>query len=86
MFKIVTQINRAGQLALAWPYRYRPERLSKDSQIDALNDAVRQLGGNPEIEGGVSTINDPLSAPYVLHVDAYIGSDKFVSGRLCKRR
>ena len=49
-------------------------------QINALTDAVRQLGGNPEIAPGPSVVNDPLNAPYVLYVNSYTGSDKFVSG------
>ncbi len=48
-------------------------------QVAAITDAIRQLSGNPEIGPG-NTINDPLSAPYVLYVNPYIGSDKFVSG------
>ena len=50
------------------------------SQIAALTDAVRQLGGNPEIAPGSGIINDPLNAPYVLYVNSYTGSDKFVAG------
>ena len=50
------------------------------SKINALTDAVRQLGGNPEIAPGASTINDPLNAPYILYVNSYTGSDKFVTG------
>ena len=49
-------------------------------QIDALTDAVRQLGGNPTIEPGSTVVNDPLSAPYILYVNSYTGSDKFVAG------
>lgn len=48
-------------------------------QIAAVTDAVRQLGGAAEIEAG-SVVNDPLTAPYVLYVNFYTGSDKFVSG------
>lgn len=50
------------------------------SQIAALTDAVRQLGGNPEISPGPSVVNDPLNAPFVLYVNSYTGSDKFVTG------
>ena len=49
-------------------------------QIDALTDAVRQLGGNPEIAPGPSVVNDPLNAPYVLYVNSYTGRDTFVAG------
>lgn len=49
------------------------------SQIAALTDAVRQLGGAAEIGSGAVT-NDPLNAPYVLYVNPYTGSDRFVGG------
>lgn len=49
------------------------------TQIAALTDAVRQLGGAAEIGAG-AVVNDPLSAPYVLYVNQFTGSDKFVSG------
>ena len=44
------------------------------AQFDQLVDAVRQLGGNADVG------NDPMSAPYVIFVDANIGSDTFVAG------
>ena len=49
------------------------------TQISAITDAVRQLGGNPEIAAG-ATINDPLNAPYVLYVNPCTGKDTFVGG------
>ena len=49
------------------------------TQIAALTDAVRQLGGNAEIGAG-AVVNDPLSAPYVLYVNPYTGKDTFVGG------
>ena len=74
----MTEINRAGEeFSLGHidipqgPYR---------KQIDALTDAVRQLGGKAEIEGGGFVVNDPLTAPYVLYVNSYTGSDDFVGG------
>jgi hypothetical protein len=48
-------------------------------QIAAITEAVRQLGGNPDIGPG-TLINDPLSAPYVLYVNPYTGRDTFVGG------
>lgn len=50
------------------------------NQINALTDAVRQLGGNPEIAPGSTEVNSPLSAPYQLYVNAYTGDDTYVSG------
>lgn len=49
------------------------------AQLAALTDAVRQLGGNPEIGPG-AVINDPLNAPYLLYVNPYTGKDTFVGG------
>lgn len=49
------------------------------TQISALADAVRQLGGNPEVGAGAVT-NDPLNAPYVLYVNPLTGEDTFVGG------
>ena len=49
-------------------------------QLDTVTNMLRQLGGNPEVEKGGGTINDPLSAPYILYVNSYTGSDKFVTG------
>ena len=49
-------------------------------QINAINDAVRQLGGKPLIEPGDTAVNDPLNRSYVLHVNPDIGSDKIVFG------
>ena len=50
------------------------------SQVAALTDAVRQLGGNPEIAPGSAAVNSPLNSPYILYVNSYTGSDKFVTG------
>ena len=50
------------------------------NQINAINDAVRQLGGKPLVEPGDTEINDPLNLGYVLYVNPDIGSDKIVFG------
>jgi hypothetical protein len=74
----VTEIIRAGEPKSLGNI----DTVQKDfrAQINALTDAVRQLGGNPEVEAGSAVINDPLSAPYVLYVNAYTGDDTFVAG------
>jgi microcystin-dependent protein len=74
----VTKITRAGQTGSLGDLNV-PQSGFRD-QIDALTDAVRQLGGKPEIEPGAGTVNDPLNAQYVLYVNPQIGSDAFVSG------
>ena len=74
----MTEINRAGDVNSLGHIDTSQGEFRK--QIDALTDAVRQLGGNPEIAPGGTVVNDPLSAPYILYVNSYTGSDKFVTG------
>ena len=74
----MTEINKAGETN-SLGHIDIPQGQYR-SQIDALTDAVRQLGGKAEISPGSTTVNDPLSAPYILYVNSYTGSDKFVSG------
>ncbi len=73
----MTKIIRAGQ-ADALDDIQAAQRHFRE-QIAALTDAVRQLSGHAQIGPG-PVINDPLSAPYVLWVNFYTGSDTFVSG------
>ena len=49
-------------------------------QIDAINDAIRQLAGKPTVEAGQTVENDPLSPGYVLYVNQDIGSDAITFG------
>ena len=74
----MTEINKAGETH-SLGHIDIPQGQYRD-QIDALTDAVRQLGGKAEIEGGSTVVNDPLNAPYVLYVNSYTGSDDFVGG------
>jgi len=74
----VTEINRAGENNSLGHIDTSQGHFR--SQIDALTDAVRQLGGNAEIKESGSVVNDPLNAPYQLYVNPYIGSDTFVTG------
>ena len=74
----MTEINKAGETN-SLGHIDIPQGEYR-SQINALTDAVRQLGGNPEISPGSTVVNDPLSAPYILYVNSYTGSDKFVTG------
>lgn len=68
----MTELKRAGQVGSLGHLDTTQKGFRE--QIDALTDAVRQLAGNPVIPG------DPLSAPFVLYVNPYTGSDKFVVG------
>ena len=74
----MTEINRAGEPGSLGEINTTQREFRE--QIDALNDIVRQIGGNPDVNPGNSLPSDPLSAPYVLYVDAYTGKDTFVGG------
>jgi hypothetical protein len=74
----VTKITRAGQDGSLGDIDVPQSGFR--SQINALTDAVRQLGGNAEIGDSAGLVNDPLNAPYVLYVNSQIGDDTFVSG------
>jgi hypothetical protein len=49
-------------------------------QIAAVADMLRQLGGNARVVAGSLAQADPLSSPFTLYVNPYIGSDRFVGG------
>ena len=49
-------------------------------QIAALIDLNKQIVGDASTEPGASVSIDPLSAPFVLYVNPYTGSDKFAAG------
>ncbi len=74
----MAEINRAGEAQSLGHIDSTQGEFRE--QIDALTDAVRQLGGKAEIAPGNTVINDPLSAPYVLYVNSYTGKDTFVAG------
>ena len=74
----MTKIIRAGQPASLGEIDTTQGEFR--SQIDALTDAVRQLGGDPVIAPGATTPNNPLNAPFVIYVDSNIGRDTFVTG------
>lgn len=73
----MTKIIRGGQAGAL--NHLSSSQATYRAQIAALADAVRQLGGNAEIGPG-ALLNDPLSAPYVLYVNPFIGRDTFVGG------
>ena len=47
-------------------------------QINAINDAVRELGGRVKIGPSDAVLNDPLNTPYILYVNRDIGDDTLV--------
>lgn len=68
----MSELNRAGEKASLGHIDTTQAEFRK--QVDVVADELRQLAGNADIP------DDPLSAPYVLYVDGYIGSDVYVSG------
>lgn len=50
------------------------------TQLSALIDGLRQIIGDPNIASGFGESIDPLSAPFVLYVNPYIGRDYFAAG------
>lgn len=50
------------------------------AQLSALIDGLRQVVGDPNIASGSDESIDPLSAPFVLYVNPYIGRDTFAAG------
>ena len=74
----MTEIRKAGEVNALDDIDIPQGEFRK--QIAAINDAVRQLGGNPEIAPNSPQPSDPLNAPFVLFVNSYTGSDTFVKG------
>ena len=72
----MTELNRAGQPASLGGIDSTQQVFR--NQIDALTDTVRQLGGKPFV--GPGNGSDPLTAPFILYVNPYIGSDTYVAG------
>ena len=75
----MAKINKAGQRGSLGHIDASQGQFRE--QINALTDAVRQLGGNPEIAPGGATVNDALNSPFILYVNSYTGSDKYVTGQ-----
>jgi hypothetical protein len=72
----VTEVSRAGQSGSLGDINTSQGDFR--DQIDALTDTVRQLGGKPNV--GPGNGSDPLTAPFILYVNSYTGSDTYVSG------
>lgn len=50
------------------------------AQIAALNDLMRQVAGTANVAAGSTEMVDPLTAPFTLYVNPYIGEDTFAGG------
>ena len=73
----MSQLQRAGQVDAL---DVAPNQAAAKAQMAALVDMVRQIAGNPRVSVGSTAQADPLSAPFTLYVNPYIGSDRFVGG------
>ena len=74
----MVQIQRAGQANSAGNRDITQGAFR--SQLDAISDAVRQLGGNPDLGPSATEERDPLNSPFVLYVNGVTGSDRFIGG------
>jgi hypothetical protein len=73
----VTIVKRAGDSG-SWPLA--ASQATAKEQLSAMLDGMRQLIGGANIASGSSESIDPLTAPFVLFVDPYIGRDTFAAG------
>jgi hypothetical protein len=55
-------------------------QLRAKNQLSAMVDAMLQLVGNANVAPGNAEPADPLNSPFVLYVNPYTGSDRFVAG------
>lgn len=74
----MAKIVRAGQTGAA--DNLDSSQATFREQIAAITEAIRQLGGNANIASGSTESTDPLTAPFVLYVNPYIGRDTFAAG------
>jgi hypothetical protein len=73
----MARLQRAG---LPGAIDVAQDQATAKEQFAAMVDLLRQLGGNARIVAGNLAQADPLSSPFTLYVNPYIGSDKFVGG------
>jgi hypothetical protein len=62
----------------SWPLA--TSQATAKEQLSAALDGLRQLIGAANIASGSTESTDPLTAPFVLYVNPYIGRDTFASG------
>ena len=73
----MTIIKKAAE-AGSWPLA--TSQADAKAQLSAMLDGLRQLIGGANIASGSSESTDPLTAPFRLYVDPYIGRDTFAAG------
>jgi len=73
----VAIVKKAAETG-SWPLA--TSQATAKEQLSALLDGLRQLIGNANIAPGSSESTDPLTAPFVLYVNPYIGRDTFAAG------
>ena len=71
------QLQRAGQ---SGAIDVATSQAAAKEQLATLVDMMRQVAGNAVVMPGSGMPMDPLSAPFTLYVNPYIGSDRFVGG------
>ena len=70
-------VKKAGDSG-SWPLA--TSQATAKEQLSAALDGLRQLIGAANIASGSTESTDPLTAPFVLYVNPYIGKDTFASG------
>jgi hypothetical protein len=73
----MSQLQRAGQ---SGAIDVATSQAAAKQQLATLVDMMRQVAGNAVVLPGSGGPMDPLSAPFTLYVNPYIGSDKFIGG------
>ena len=73
----MTIVKKAGESG-SWPLA--TSQATAKEQLSAALDGLRQLIGAANIAPGSSESTDPLTAPFVLFVNPYIGKDTFAAG------
>ena len=73
----MTIVKKAGDSG-SWPLA--TSQATAKEQLSAALDGLRQLIGAANIAPGSSESTDPLTAPFVLYVNPYIGKDTFAAG------
>ena len=75
----MAELNRSNDTTNLGPGQLTINQGQFRTQQDVIGDSLLQLGGRGEVSPGAS-VNDPLSAPFVLYVNPYIGKDDIVFG------
>ena len=75
----MAELNRSNDTTNLGPGQLTINQGQFRTQQDVIGDSLLQLGGRGEVSPG-NSVNDPLSAPFILYVNPYIGKDDIVFG------